>query len=182
MRQTKKILLLILMMIPVFTTVYAQKKVKIESDQIDTFTGERIIKTSWARIYRGNKMPYYIYARIIHYGSSTTLALKMTNGDVDAVDKDGELLMKDTDGKIHTLYASNYTLANIGDGSIGLVGSNGLGLSVVYKGDLSFLDKSLIREIRIMTTSTKYDVELSTKDQEKLSLLYKIMFDTINSK
>ena len=177
----KKIFVILLVLLPIFTTVVAQNKIKIETDQTDKFSGKRLIHTSWARIYRGTKTPSNVYARITHYGSTTAISFKIMTGSVDAIDKDDELLLKAVDGTVYKLYASNYTLANRGDGSIGLNGANVLGLNVTYKGDLSFLQDNPITDIRINTSDAYYDIELSEKEQANLATLYKVIKKSINN-
>jgi len=108
---------------------------KIATNEIDSFTGENIKRTTFettSNHYGTPKM--YSFIRFSRVNQRYTLDLKtsLTYGSVFAIEKNGKLMIKLSSGGVMTLKAMKYRLSCTGCGAIGIVGSKGQGVLQTY--------------------------------------------------
>ena len=164
-----KRILLFMALILCATTSFAQK-VKIATDKIDKFENTRVVETEWKRISgKGDK---WAYARVTGNEKFSFLNLKVMLPAIYTIDKGMEVILLDSDGNKHILNSTSTTVATIGGGSVGIMGSNGYGVSVLYSGDISFLADHTVTDIRIQFKEVHWDLALNEKEQKTLSALY----------
>lgn len=161
--------LILMALILCATTSFAQK-VKIATDKIDKFENIRVVETEWKRISgKGDK---WAYARVTGNEKFSFLNLKVMLPAIYTIDKGMEVILLDTNGNKYTLNSTATCVATIGGGSVGVMGSNAYGVSVIYAGDLSFLADQTVTDIRIQFKEVHWDITFNEKEQKTLSALY----------
>ena len=161
--------LILMALILCATTSFAQK-VKIATDKIDKFENIRVVETEWKRISgKGDK---WAYARVTGNEKFSFLNIKVMLPAIYTIDKGMEVILLDSDGNKHILNSTSTTVATIGGGSVGVMGSNAYGVSVIYAGDLSFLADHTVTDIRIQFKEVHWDLTFNEKEQKTLSALY----------
>lgn len=162
----KKITLLLIALLPILC--FAQK---IES-KIDDFTGEKVITTSWEKIYSGGMTGNnQTRIRFRHEGGSDFMEFRVFTDCVASCDKDKKILMK-TDSGVIKVANLEYTLTKPGDWSPSAI-NNKLGIYIVCSGkDINRLSKEKVTKLRITLSDGYRDLELKGKDSQKLMDLY----------
>lgn len=165
----KKLLLLIAASLFMLPLCYAQE---IEKNEVDEFTGNRVITTSWEKLTY--KMSFVSYARFKVIDDDIYLNVKMMqgNGSVFAIAEEAKLMLMFEDKSVLELQSLTYEIASRGAGAIGLAGSNAHGINATYvtgQDDwLSVLQKELITKVRIYTTDGYIDTDVRNKDAIKI--------------
>lgn len=168
----KKVLFLIIMMFSFLASVNSQEIVK---NEIDDFTGNRVIETSWEKLAWGLGVPSGIYTRIRSINGTMVLDMKYMIDDAVVIGKGDKLMFLDTNKKPYEVHSIDTYMGVKGGGAIGLAGSAVWGIHAQYSGDLGFLNTSTIQKIRIYTTKGYYDKEIKKKYQNTLQELYKLV-------
>lgn len=160
----KKVLLIIVLFIGVNS--FAQK---LEVNKTDEFTGDILKKTSWENLATSG---FFTYFNVSNVNGDYFLNLKvMIEGKVFSIEKDGELMLKLTNGEIITLKNTEHTITCIGCGAKGVVGSADEGISVSYtlsKEDAEILNNATIESLRIYTSIGFRDSKLKEKNSNKI--------------
>lgn len=170
----KKIIigLLAIITLPLFANA-----MKIEKDEIDEFTGNRTVITSWEHLGKNR----CIHIRFRLQNNVQWLDFKLAYDDASGIDEGDELLVKSIDGNIGTFISGRHSLAGRGDGAVGMNGSGVWGVFATYKGDLSYFSNNIIRLIRVNYLNQTYsDFEVNEKDAKKIPELYQLFNITIN--
>lgn len=88
------------MIISILFSCNAQEIVK---NEVDEFTGNRVIETSWEKLAWGLGVPSGIYTRIRSINGNMLLDMKYMIGSACVIGKDNKLMIMDENGKVHDL-------------------------------------------------------------------------------
>lgn len=158
----KKLLLALLILLPMVASA-----MKIEKDEIDEFTGNRTIITSWEnsntnrlrfrfRLQNGHEV-----LDVIYYGSNVMVA-----------GKDELLLFKSTEDHKAAFKCSTITSSSLRQ-------FNGYcTFEATYNGDISWFGIQIPRLVRIYYSDAYVDIKLSETEGKKLSMLYDLYKST----
>lgn len=145
---------------------------KIEKDEIDEFTEQRTIITSWESICNQR-----IHIRFRQQNGIQFLDFKMFHDGAIVIGEGDHLMFKSTADKIGKFSSISIYHGERGGGATGLMGSGAWGISATYKGDLSYFADNIIRLIRVYTTDMYVDKKVSESDGKKLVNLYTLFED-----
>ena len=167
------------LLIPFFGNAQLAKKV------IDEYTGEVRYESEWAKLNESTWTAGYLaYVRFHFVDSSFVFELKTTTqGSVVSIDKGADFHIKFTDGSVIELTNEEYAITSIGEGAIGMSGSEALGLNlffVVDRGTIEAISEKSIEKCRLMTSGgpmeiipskRKFPEDVSLKAKHLLLLL-----------
>lgn len=162
----KRNLLFILALLPIIS--FAQKV----NTQIDDFTGEKVITTSWEKIFSGGATgKNQTRIRFRHEGGTDFIEFRMFTDCVASCDKGKEILLK-TDNDIIKVYNLAYTLTKPGDWNPKGI-NNKLGIYLVCSSsELDKLSNESVTKIRISLSDGYRDIALKEKESLKIQELY----------
>ena len=183
----KKLIALILF-ISLSFNLYSQK-VNVE---IDEFTGDKNISTSFEKVVWDNKKAIAIYFSFLYKNEKVILECGVIPGPSSSiiVSSDSPLAIKFNNDNIVTLKSINYAIAT--EGGAGVIGTMASyanpGVHVRYsfssQDDVKLFLDNLITFIRFSYSSSQgdvyKDVEVKEKDAKKLQKTYKMFIDEIN--
>lgn len=168
----KKILLLSLLLLPMLANA-----MKIETDEVDEFTGKRTLITSWEHCGKNR----YIHIRFRLQNDIQWLDFKLIYDDAIVIGEGDALMMKSTSDNIASFKSISNFHGGKGDGAVGFNASGAWGISATYLGDLSFFNDNTVRLIRVNFNNHLYhDYDVSEKDGKKLIELYRMFNIAIN--
>lgn len=167
----KRILLTLLLVLP-----FVANAMKIERDEIDEFTGNRTVITSWEGMSKGE-----IHIRFRQQENHLLLDFKFMSRTSIVIGDDDPLLFKSTSDDICQFNSVGLYYGGKGDGAVGLNGSGVWGIYATYRGDLSWFKDNLVRLIRIQATDCYYNRQVSESDGKKLIKLYDLFISAINN-
>lgn len=162
----KRNLLFILALLPIIC--FAQKV----NTQIDDFTGEKVITTSWEKIFSGGATgKNQTRIRFRHEGGTDFIEFRIFTDCVASCDKGKEILLK-TDNDIIKVYNLAYTLTKPGDWNPKGI-NNKLGIYLVCSSsELDKLSNESVTKIRISLSDGYRDIALKEKESLKIQELY----------
>lgn len=162
----KRNLLFILALLPIIC--FAQKV----NTQIDDFTGEKVITTSWEKIFSGGATgKNQTRIRFRHEGGTDFIEFRIFTDCVASCDKGKEILLK-TDNDIIKVYNLAYTLSKPGDWNPKGI-NNKLGIYLVCSSsELDKLSNESVTKIRISLSDGYRDIALKEKESLKIQELY----------
>ena len=162
----KRNLLFILALLPIIC--FAQKV----NTQIDDFTGEKVITTSWEKIFSGGATgKKQSRIRFRHEGGTDFIEFRIFTDCVASCDKGKEILLK-TDNDIIKVYNLAYTLSKPGDWNPKGI-NNKLGIYLVCSSsELDKLSNESVTKIRISLSDGYRDIALKEKESLKIQELY----------
>jgi len=166
----KKTTLLILAFISIINNSYSQK---IVENKTDDFTKRKIIRTDWEKIVATSKI--YLNMRINKINDSYFLELKFFPHGVSSIDTKDDISFMFENGEIINLHSDTYKISGYGDGSIGIIGSQALGLNVncyLTQSDLEKFKSNLVKKIRINKSEGYSEDELKSKNSEKFQNMF----------
>lgn len=166
----KKIILLFALIIPMMANA-----MKIDTDEIDEFTGNRTVITSWESLCSQK-----IHIRFRMQNGHKLLDFKLFYDGAIVIGKDEKLMLKSTEDKIGEFKSIASYVGEKGGGAIGFAGSAAWGIMATYNGDLSYFSNNVTRLMRIYTTDKYIDKKISEGDGKKLIDLYNLFTSTIN--
>lgn len=169
----KKILLLLIVFI---STICSAQEIK--KNEVDDFTGNKLIETSWERINYSMK-GYCTYLNLSLLNDKQYLGVKVTTLSVCSVMEGNEILFKTKDGGVYKLKAIETVISAKGEGAISLQGAQAEGIHVRYAGDLSFLGTNTIDKIRVYTRNKYLDIEITDKYKENIMKMYRVFEDAV---
>ena len=160
------------------STAFAQK---IKVNEIDKFTKEKIIETTFEKIVKDKSFD----SRLVKYmkniwiafrkvGDKEYLRLKWCSKEVIAIDKDAEIILLDKDGNTYTFKNTSFTLAGEGEGTVGSWGSALYGVNIYAIGNCSVLKDKVFTDLRIVTLDGSFDFEIDKKATETISKTYSV--------
>ena len=165
----KKIILLLVMLFPMVANA-----IKIEKNEVDDFTGNRTVVTSWER-FCGKTI---VYIRFSLENNEQFLDYKMVTDGAIVIPKDAKLMIK-SDESMATLNSIDTYSGGKGQGAVGMNASGCWGIFATYTGDLSWFGENSSEVLRAYASGEYYDRKFSDKDGEKLKSLYLLFADTI---
>lgn len=166
---------LILLAILSSTICMAQE---IKKSEIDDFTGNKLIETSWQRINYSTK-GYCTYLNLSLLNQKQYLGVKIITMSVCSIIEDSEILFKAKDGNVYKLKAVETAISAKGEGAIGMQGAQAEGIYVRYSGDLSFLGSIEIDKIRVYTRNQYLDIDVTDKYKDKIMKMYQLFENEI---
>lgn len=142
---------------------------ELERDEIDEFTKSHVQTTSWETLTK--KYPLYSYARLRKIDSRYIFDVKLMGGSkIFSVDKGKTLFLKLENEDIIEIYNTEYELSNYGDGAIGLIGSQALGVHLkcsINSEQLEKLRKKNLVKIRLYSSIGYREMDIKEKQAEK---------------
>lgn len=176
---------LFFLLIFVIATFLYPQKVKI---RVDEFTDKKIIETSWETL--AINMSGEWYYRFYSQGGLNVFEIRhMTNLDLRMVEAGTAMNIKFDDDSKANLYSVDTQVSSIGGGSLGIRGSEALGIWLRYsnlESDLDLFEDKLITLIRInyknIRGNSYYDLKIPTRRAKKLQASYKLLKDELNKK
>jgi hypothetical protein len=150
---------------------------KIETDQIDEFTGQRTVITSWEKInYDQNHIRFRLQNGILF------LDWKMLYNGAVVISEGDKIMFKATDGDISSCESTTTEFGAKGAGATGVGGSLAWGIFAHYTGHLEWFANHTTKLIRIYTSEGYVDREVKEKEGRKISALYNLFSSTIDGK
>ena len=165
----KKLFLLLVLLLPVMANA-----MKIETDEIDEFTGNRTVITSWESLCRQN-----IHIRFRQQNNHVFLDFKMFYDNAIVIGQDNKLMIKSTADEIVEFAPVGTFTGEKGGGATGFAGSAAWGINATYVGDVSWFVDNVAKLMRIYTTDFYIDKNISEGDGKKLQKLYDLFNSTI---
>lgn len=156
----------ILLIITILCSLQGMTQTLVEN-KTDDFTKATVKRTSWEKlVYQLSKFTCFI--RFSKIDTLYYLDVKiMEAGNVFSIDKDSKIMLKLSNDTIYTLNNLAYVISSIGDGAIGFVGSQAMGIETSY---ISFSDRTFkqletfpIKKIRIYTTDGYLETDVLDK-------------------
>lgn len=161
----KKIIFFIAAILPMFCLAQEIEK------KVDDFTGEKVITTSWEKIYSGGMTgKNQTRIRFRHEGGKDFMEFRVFTDCVASCKKGEEILLK-TDTGVTKLQNLEYTLTKQGDWNPNGI-NNKLGIYLICYGNLEELSHEIVSKIRITLSDGYRDITLKEKDSSKLQDLY----------
>lgn len=154
--------LLILFSLMICLTSIAQK-VDVTTDD---FTGEKIVKTSWEKIYTGGATgKNQTRIQFKEEGGNQYVLFRVFTDRVVSIDKDAVVLFKTPNGLIKATVTKHF-IADPGAWSPNPI-NNKLGIYFCASVDLSLFDAQ-IEKIRIPLSDGNLDLEIKQKESKKI--------------
>lgn len=158
----KRILLALCLCIP-----FVASSMKIAKDEIDEFTGNRTLITSWESLCMKS-----IHVRFRLQNGHERLDFKLIQDGALVIGKDDVLMFKSTTDNIGKFTPVDIFHGGQGDGAVGIMGSKMWGIMATYKGDLSYFVDNIARLMRINTAEGYIDKKIGESDGKKIQKLY----------
>lgn len=153
---------------------FASNAMKIVQDEIDEFTGNRILTTSWESVDKGN-----IHIRFRLQNNMEFLDFKLIYNKAIVIGDGDQLMFKSTADSIVSFRAIKTAFGSKGAGAVGLAGSGAWGVSATYSGDLSWFGHNSARLLRVYETDVYIDKEISNNDGKNLMQLYELFSSSL---
>lgn len=161
---------------------------KININEVDKFTKERIIETSFEKVVYDKSFD----SRFVNYmkniwiafrkvGNHEFVRIKWCSKEVIAIDKDSKVFLLDKEGNTYIFNNTEFTVAGKGEGTIGKWGSALYGLDLYLTGDIHDLNGKIITDIRICTTNGNFDFAIDKKVLHTIPKMYELFNRAINS-
>lgn len=134
--------------------------ITLENNSIDEFTGDAIKQTSWFTL--GMTAFSEQYCRFSKVNDREFMEIKCLGSSVGSVNKGEKTLVKFEDGQIVEIHNLEFAIMSVGQGSIGLVGSNALGIHLVFRIDEQMANKlktQAVTKIRVYSNDGYYEIE-----------------------
>lgn len=160
----KRTLLMLLCVLPLMASA-----MKIETDEIDEFSGNRTLITSWEGICKND-----IHIRFRLQNGLLRLDFKMFYNGSIVIGKGDKLMFKSTNDNIGAFESTDIYSGTRGGGATGINGSGAWGIYATYSGDISYFSDNITRLIRVYTTDGYIDKKVSESDGIKLEKLYSL--------
>lgn len=172
----KTVLLFTLILFPAL--IFSQE---IERNEVDEFTGKQIIETSWELLTKDRKSNIASYSRFRKVDNVLFFDVRMIlpYHDFFTVEEGKVFYIKFSDGEVLKFRNNNLAFSGIGDGAVGLSGSqaNGVYLSfnVINDSSMQKLRDSQIEKIRLYTTDGYMEAEVKEKYSENMNELMSLI-------
>lgn len=159
----KYIIILILLLALSPQTARAQK---IEINKVDDFTGSVIIRTSWEKLAQSMSGTMHLRVSKIDSYYSVDVKLMLGAGSIFSISEDSDLMFKLQDGQVITVKALEYAITGRGEGAVGFIGSQAMGIRATYNirlKDIQTLAVFPVLKMRVYTNDGYVDFDLSEK-------------------
>lgn len=154
----------------------------IKVDKEDKFTELKEKRTSFEKIVSdplimGGQMGRNIWVAFKTFEDSKTpfMIMKWCTNAVRAVDKGETVIFLDEDGNTHPCNNSQYTISSRGEGTVGALGMDLQGVSLILTGDFSAFKDKKMTDLRIYTTDGYIDFKIKKSNAKKLTKMYKLI-------
>ena len=172
----KKVLLLIALSFSAFV-MFSQT---ITKQEVDEFTGAKIIETDWEKLVYSMKWTAYCRIRIVneaHY-----FEVRLMYNSVYSIPEDASIIFKLKDESTYKMKNRDYALSSKGGGAAGkLAGSEmqGTVCSYLNSEDFNFSDllKSLPTKVRIYFRDSYIENEIKEKDAKTIQSMIELTKD-----
>lgn len=168
MNRIKAIFLLMALLLPLSASA-----MKIEKDEIDEFTGNRTVITSW-EYFCGHS----IALRFRQQNGFKMLDFVMYDNDVFVIGKGDHMMLKSTKDNI-AKFSSIFISSS--SASISRYGIDTRGTSTSYEGDLDYFAENTTRLMRVYSVDSYVDKKVSESDGRKMTELYGIFASALGS-
>ena len=146
---------------------------------IDDFTGEKVVTTSWEKIYQGGATGMYQTRMCLrHEGGKNYIEFRIFTDDVVSCNEGNKILFKTTKGII-SVSNTRYTLAKPGDWHSSAINRK-LGIYLICSGNLEKIKDATVQKIRITLNDGYVDLDLKEKESNKIIQLYNKFTTCIN--
>ena len=172
----KKLLVMLLAFVAI--TVSAQK---IEKDEIDDFTDQRYLETSWVRFNSGITSGKYMTWRFIYHNNQVKLQIGVFNNFCVRENDESIILFDDNSKiKIKAIYTQCASIGgNYGSEFGGYSGSKDFGLVMTFSSnEFDKLYSSLAKKIRVYYSDGYLDYEI--KKSDKIRRAYCVLMQTLH--
>lgn len=158
----KRILLALCLMLSIVASA-----MKIEKNEVDEFTGQRTLITSWESLCTKS-----LHIRFRLQNGHQFLDFKMFENVV--IGEGDKLMFKSTTDGVGDFSSVGIFYGTKGGGATGIIGSGAWGISATYSGDLGYFSDNVTKLIRVYTTDKYFDKKVGEKDGKKLQKLYSL--------
>ncbi len=164
-----------------FSLIVTGQKIKV--NEVDKFTKQHVIETSFEKIVSdnnlmgstGGRLMKNIWVGIKQVGDKNYLRIKWCSNQVLALGEGAHIILLDKDGNTYKFENTTFTVAGLGEGTVGFAGSAIYGLNIYFTGDLSALINKEITDMRIHTTEGYIDFAVSKNKTGIFGELYNIV-------
>lgn len=174
----KKNFLLLLLL--VFSIGIQAQSIKVNKQ--DKFTGFKEKRTSFEKIVSdplimGGQMGRNIWVAFQAFGNSKVpiMIMKWCTNEVRAIDEGETVIFLDEDGNTHPCNNTKYTISSRGEGTVGALGMDLQGVSLILTGDFSAFKDKKMTDLRIYTTDGYIDFKIKKSNAAKLIKMYKLI-------
>lgn len=165
----KRILLALCLCIP-----FVASSMKIAKDEIDEFTGNRTLITSWEGLCANN-----IHVRFRLQNGLKILDFKLVENDAIVIGEGDKLMFKSTVDNIGEFSSIGIYRGEKGGGAVGINGSGNWGIMATYQGDLAYFADNIVRLARVYTTDRYIDKKIGEGDGKKIQKLYALFLTAL---
>lgn len=165
----KRILLALCLCIP-----FVASSMKIAKDEIDEFTGNRTLITSWEGLCANN-----IHVRFRLQNGLKILDFKLVENDAIVIGEGDKLMFKSTVDNIGEFSSIGIYRGEKGGGAVGINGSGNWGIMATYQGDLAYFADNIVRLARVFTTDRYIDKKIGEGDGKKIQKLYALFLTAL---
>lgn len=170
----KNLLFFILSFIPVLA--FSQK---IAINEIDDFTGDKVIETKWETLNKGRGASgrNQLYFKLRKEDDEYNLILKWVTVESLKVEEHEDMLLLLKNRDIESVSIAKDASTQKGGGSIGIQMKDVEGIHLNFYGDFDFLEdeNNSVSKLRINTTQGHIDIELKENYARKLNKAYKLI-------
>ena len=171
----KKYTQLALLLILFSTNLFAQK---IKQREIDEFTKNKVVRTSWETINSDLKFTCSIRGTIINDSYYLDFKIMMGMGGVFAI-PDGESIMLLLENEeVIKIHNPEHTISSVGEGATGMMGSGSDGVFLSCKvahEQLKSISASNISKVRIYTTDGYVESDINKRKAKKAKKLVELL-------
>lgn len=158
-----------------FVLPFLANAMKVEKNEIDEFTGQRTVITSWEHSAKRQ-----INIRFRLQNGYTYLDFKFSCGTAIVIGEGSDLLFKSTTDNVGKFVSTSIFHGGKGEGAVGMNMSGVWGIMATYTGDLSWFKDNITRLIRVYATDGYYDRTISEKEGEKYERLYDLFMSAVS--
>lgn len=155
-------------------------KIKIERNQVDKVTKERVIETSWYSFSLNDKKTLPdIHVRFVYNRGLEYMEIRYILGENITINNNYKLHIEGDSKSKMSADAVYFVTSSIGGGSIDYIGCHTLGFASVYTADFSWFIDNKPHTLKIETSNRSLEVKLPKSVKKDLQKLYKTFFETV---
>lgn len=152
----------------------------VKINKVDKFTKLKETQTSFEKIVSdplimGGQMGRNIWVSFKKVESANIMIMKWCTNEVRAIDEGETVIFLDEDENVHPYNNSKYTISSRGEGTVGALGMDLQGVSLILTGDFSAFKDKRMTDLRIYTTDGYIDFKIKKSNATKLNKMYKLI-------